>query len=245
MMDKNELQEQLETTISLIGLGQVSPKDSGIGSMLKEMRSICMDTHVKMIAKYKPVADAYFTAHPNERKANLKYKIECELNRMSDSGELDFDEQENGGYLIGESRSHVMNTISDKIAKKKSAPKPPRDPNTPRIRDRRGYVFNGKTYGKGPLVLAVVSHYVENNDIDYMTLKKVFPDSLLKSYGIFKRVDEAREASVKRNRYFLKDTQLIQVSDDQIAVCNQFTGNNIGAFITKASSIGYEIKLED
>lgn len=110
-------------------------------------------------------------------------------------------------------------------------------------RDNSKYKFNNQEYGKGPLVRAVVAKYVEDNSpVTFKKLKEVFPDTLLKRFGIFQDVEMAKEIGGKGNRYFTKPEQTIKLKDKSIVVCNQFTFANIQPFLKVAKSIGYKIK---
>ena len=91
-------------------------------------------------------------------------------------------------------------------------------------RDSSKLKFNGEEYGKGPWVRAVVAQYVTDNpDTDYKKLKEVFPDDLLKRFGIFQDEETAAVIAKKGNRYFTKTEQVIKLKDKSVVVCNQFT----------------------
>lgn len=110
-------------------------------------------------------------------------------------------------------------------------------------RDNSKFKFNGQEYGKGPLVRAVIAqHVADNPKITNKALKEVFPDELLKRFGIFQDEDTARSLSGARDRYFLKPEHLIKLKDKTIAVCNQFTSDNIRPFLQAAKKAGYKIK---
>lgn len=110
-------------------------------------------------------------------------------------------------------------------------------------RDNSKFKFNGQEYGKGPLVRAVISqHVADNPKITYKQLKEVFPDDLLKRFGIFQDEETARSLSGARDRYFFKPEQLIKLKDTTVAVCNQFTSDNIRPFLQAAKKAGFKIK---
>jgi len=110
-------------------------------------------------------------------------------------------------------------------------------------RDSSKLTFNGQEYGKGPLVRAVVAKYVTDNpNTDYAKLKEVFPDDLLKRFGIFQDEETAATIAKKGNRYFTKPEQVIKLKDKNIVVCNQFTLANIQPFLKVAKALGYKVK---
>lgn len=110
-------------------------------------------------------------------------------------------------------------------------------------RDNSKFKFNGQFYGKGPLVHAVVSQYVaDNKGTTYKKLKEVFPDELLKRFGIFQDEEAAKQIAPKGGRFFSKPEQIIKLKDRSVIVCNQFTLANIQPFLQVAKSLGYKIK---
>ena len=113
-------------------------------------------------------------------------------------------------------------------------------------RDNSKYKFNGEEYGKGPLVRAIVAKYVEDYpDTTYKQLKEVFPDTLMKRFGVFANETEAKKLSGSKPRYFLKAEQMIKIKGQKepIAICNQWTAVLIAPLILKAvKELGYKIK---
>lgn len=110
-------------------------------------------------------------------------------------------------------------------------------------RDNSKLKFNGELYGKGPLVRAVVAQYVTDNPgTTYKKLKEVFPDGLLKRFGIFQDEETANRIAPKGGRYFTKPEQMIKLKDKKVVVCNQFTLTNIQPFLKAAKDLGYKIK---
>lgn len=146
---------------------------------------------------------------------------------VEESGQQETPEQEG---KIGEHIEEVESKIEEPLSKSNG-------------RDNSKYKFNNQEYGKGPLVRAVVAKYVEDNSpMTFKKLKEVFPDTLLKRFGIFQDVEKAKEIGGKGNRYFTKPEQIIKLKDKSIVVCNQFTFANIQPFLKLAKSLGYKIK---
>jgi hypothetical protein len=203
------------------------------------MQSLCITTYNELLLKYKPVSAAYFASRPSER-VTQKINLEAKINRLVKN--LEFTENDfDGNNLKLETRDQIILDLCNKISNKK--PKPKSNPNVPRVRDRNCYTFNGNTYGKGPIVHAVVKEYLKKNPNKTLEdIKKVFPDYLQRNYGIVQSVEKARLLSGKHNRFFLKDNQLIQIKDTTVAICNQFTGANIEPFLKHAAMLGFIIE---
>ena len=107
-------------------------------------------------------------------------------------------------------------------------------------KDTSKYTFNGKAYGKGRLVHAVVKDYVSKNpDTTFDALKKAFPDewqaggSKSDKRAVFRRLSHAQEIHEETGyiRHYIKEGETIQLSDEVIAVSNQWGIGNIGDFV--------------
>jgi hypothetical protein len=107
-------------------------------------------------------------------------------------------------------------------------------------KDTSKYTFNGKAYGKGKLVHAVVKDYVSKNpDTTFDALKKAFPDewqaggSKSDKRAVFRRLSHAQEIHEETGyiRHYIKEGETIQLSDEVIAVSNQWGIGNIGDFV--------------
>ena len=111
-------------------------------------------------------------------------------------------------------------------------------------KDTTQYQFNGLTLGKGPLVLAVIKHHVENNsESTFPSLKAQFPDSIRGSDGVFDTIESASEKYARNNKkkHFINPKDQIKLQDSTIAVSNQWTASTIDPFISVAKELGYEI----
>ena len=94
--------------------------------------------------------------------------------------------------------------------------------------DKSTYIFNGNTYGKGRLVLAVVEQYVsDNHGLAKKELEESFPSALQGSIGVISSIEEA-EGKYKGKRHFVKNA--IKLSNATVAVCNQWGSKNIDMF---------------
>jgi len=111
-------------------------------------------------------------------------------------------------------------------------------------RHTKKYVFNGLTYGKGRLVLAVVQAYMSDHpDTSFVELSSVFPKELQGSSGVFVKQDIAREIFERtgHKRHFIKPAELIQLGKEKLAVSTEWSVENIERVIETAESFGYTI----
>lgn len=144
--------------------------------------------------------------------------------------------------------SEMVFSMGEEQVKEESEPGDQTQKETPIVKPTKGrdnskYKFNNEEYGKGPLVRAVVAKYVEDNpSINYDGLKKIFPDELLKRFGIFQDEKTAKEIGGRGERYFFKPERTIELVDRTVVVCNQFTFENIQPFLKVAKQLGYKIK---
>ena len=102
------------------------------------------------------------------------------------------------------------------------------------------FVLNGQSYQKGKLVHAIVADYVKEKNATLTELKSVFADKLNKSYGVFQEINVAKE---KPGRYFTNKSITLS-GGKRIAVCNQWTTENIQPVLAVAKSLGYKITAE-
>jgi len=100
-------------------------------------------------------------------------------------------------------------------------------------RDYTKYRFRGQVYGKGRLVLAVVTTVVEQNpEITFEELKSKFPDHLQGSSGVFEDASSVLSDPMRSRRYYGKANEIIGLRGDErsIVVCSQW-GLNTSQFI--------------
>jgi hypothetical protein len=128
--------------------------------------------------------------------------------------------------------------------------------------DTTKYIFNGKEYGKGRLVLAIVEQLAKKHT--YYELRKMLPDecgipespsalskgyrilcNIQSKYGIFQTLNEARRRNTsKQHRYFFDNP--IQTSDGiTIVVTSQWAITNINKFIRRVKREVRGIKIKE
>lgn len=103
------------------------------------------------------------------------------------------------------------------------------------------FVLNGQSYQKGKLVHAIVADYAKEKNATLTELKTVFADKLNKSYGVFQEINVAKE---KPGRYFTNKSITLS-GGKRVAVCNQWTTENIQPVLAVAKSLGYKITAEN
>ncbi len=140
-----------------------------------------------------------------------------------------------------------LNTFGKALYKDKyEKVKPERNPS--QSKDFSKYLFEGKTYGKSRLVLAVVTRYAEDcQPATFDELKEAFPNDLQGSLGVVRLINEVSDkykgiGGVKR--YFIKEDEIIHLSSgEQVIVCTQWGSSNTEEFVKHAMfDLGYEIK---
>jgi hypothetical protein len=113
-------------------------------------------------------------------------------------------------------------------------------------KDFSKYIFEGNTYGKSRLVLAVVKKYVEDHHpTTFDKLESAFPSSIQGSLGVVRRIEDVSDkykgiGGVKR--YFVDDV-IYLASGEQVIVCTQFGATNTDKFVDHAvNEFGYLIE---
>ena len=113
-------------------------------------------------------------------------------------------------------------------------------------KDFSKYIFEGNTYGKSRLVLAVVKKYVEeHHPATFDELREAFPDAIQGSLGVVRRIEDVSDkykgiGGVKR--YFVDDV-IHLASGEQVIVCTQFGAPNTEKFVEHAvNKLGYSIE---
>lgn len=107
--------------------------------------------------------------------------------------------------------------------------------------DNTKYIFNGNIYGKGRLVLAVIKFYAKNNPgTSYNQLKRVFPDSL-QGGETFTTISIAQSKKDRRN--FTKPVELIELTDQVIAVSTEWGISNIKRFLENCNRLNIKIEI--
>jgi hypothetical protein len=239
------LEARITSAMKSISTGEKHPPETGIGKMFSELRVLDEASHKNMLQLYMPISKAY-GERPDVIAAKAKAKkLEDEQRKLhldsihiASTGGISDDDIGRPTRTAKEAKSKVKKEPKVRVPKVKGPAKEKGN------RDRTAYMFNGEEYGKGGLVRAVVREYVKANPkISFDMLKKVFPDTLMKSYGVFQTYEKATEASKVRRRYFLKDDQLIKLSGPVklIAVCDQWSAATIPAFLSCAKLLGYKI----
>lgn len=113
-------------------------------------------------------------------------------------------------------------------------------------KDFTQYKFDGKTMGKGKLVLAIVQKFVADNEPNFVELRRAFPEHEVRAYkGLFVTLEEANkinEANNKRSRFYTANEEVIKLKGNaKIAVTNQVTADLVNRMLPIAARLGYTI----
>lgn len=112
-------------------------------------------------------------------------------------------------------------------------------------KDYTRYLFQGNSFNKRKLVLAVIQQWIsEKNPNSLLELLQAFPQEI-RSGSLFVPVKEAKEIYNRNSiyRHFLGDDEILKFPDaSQYAVSNQWGKGSIEKFIYQAKKIGYEIE---
>jgi len=254
--DIKSLELRIDKAIKEIQKGEKTPKEAEIGKLLNLLKAMDEASYVKYAEKYRPVSNEYFEKYrqSDEYKSSPEYKklVEQEKKKKEERRKaLEFAETlkgGGGGSFVGDDDDGPPRPKKGaKPAKKEPKVKLPKTPKAQKekgVRDLTLLKFGGEEYKKGPLVLAVIRKYVKDNPkTNYDLLKKAFPDELLKGYGIFQSYEKAMEISKKVKRFFLHDDQLVRLAGPvkNVAICNQFSSDNILPFLAHARKMGFKI----
>lgn len=109
-------------------------------------------------------------------------------------------------------------------------------------RDLTTYKFNGNEYNKTRLSHALVLQVVKDKKPSLKALLELFPDEIIRPYGMIRPIKEAKEISKERLRFLIKPDEEIIIRDCSIAVSNQWTPDRMEILLGIAKKLGYKIK---
>lgn len=112
-------------------------------------------------------------------------------------------------------------------------------------KDYTRYLFQGNSFNKRKLVLAVIQHWVsENKPSSISELLQAFPQEILRG-GLFVPEQEAKEIYQRQGiyRHFLGEEEVLEFSDStRYAISNQWGKGNIEKFVNQSKKLGYEVE---
>lgn len=130
----------------------------------------------------------------------------------------------------------------EKVVKEIEQDEPKEKPKKKIGRDLTTYKFNGNEYNKGRLAHAIVAQAAKDKRFGLKGALDIFPDELIRPYGMIKPIKEAKEMSKERQRFFIKSEEEIKLRDCSIAVSNQWTPDRMEKLLVIAKKLGYKIK---
>ena len=112
-------------------------------------------------------------------------------------------------------------------------------------KDYTRYLFQGNSFNKRKLVLAVIQHWVsENKPSSISELLQAFPQEIRRG-GLFVPEQEAKEIYQRQGiyRHFLGEGEVLEFSDStRYAISNQWGKGNIEKFVNQSKKLGYEVE---
>jgi hypothetical protein len=114
-------------------------------------------------------------------------------------------------------------------------------------KDKTRYSFNGRMYGKGRLVLAVVEEYIrKHNNCTLAELQEIFPKELQKNYFVVDTLENAKniiqESRRHQGRHFVENPIVLN-NGEKVVVTTEWGIGNIDRFIAKAKDLGFNIEV--
>ena len=112
-------------------------------------------------------------------------------------------------------------------------------------RDTTKFILDGKRYGKGKLVHAIVEKYVNMNpNISAAQLMLVFDKSLQGSLGVVRTLKDVKiNCSDYSRRFFVTPEYIIHTSTEDCVVCSQWGIGNIGNILVRAEQLGMKVQM--
>ena len=112
-------------------------------------------------------------------------------------------------------------------------------------RDTTKFILDGKRYGKGKLVHAIVEKYAYMHPgITSEQLMLVFDRSLQGSLGVVRTLEDVKfNCSDYGRRFFVSPEYIIHTSTEDCVVCSQWGIANIGNILARAEQLGIEVQM--
>lgn len=105
------------------------------------------------------------------------------------------------------------------------------------------FIYKKASYNKSQCALKVVTDYVTAEKPTLAELEKAFPKEIVSRFGVFNTIDQAKELSKGRDRYYMKEGQILTTSDGhQVVVTTQWTFERIMQFSDAAAAVGIKFK---
>jgi len=111
-------------------------------------------------------------------------------------------------------------------------------------RDNTRYVFESSApLPKGQCVLSILKAYVRDHKPTLKDFKATWDDAIVQRYGITQELNNAKALSGDRDRYFMKEAQILKTKDGKKLACtSQWTTERLEAFLQIARKLKYTVK---
>lgn len=136
-----------------------------------------------------------------------------------------------------------VTVLSDSENEKKELSEPKAKPS--KGRHTGMFIYKKASYNKSQCALKVLTDYVTAEKPTLEELEKAFPKEIVSRFGVFNTMDQAKELSKGRDRYYMKEGQILTTSDGhKVVVTTQWTLERILQFSDAAAAVGLKFTQE-
>ena len=105
------------------------------------------------------------------------------------------------------------------------------------------FIYKKASYNKSQCALRVVTDYVTAEKPTLAELEKAFPKEIVSRFGVWNTLEQAKELSKGRDRYYMKEGNILTTSDGyKVVVTTQWTLERILHFSDAAAAVGIKFK---
>lgn len=118
-------------------------------------------------------------------------------------------------------------------------------PQVKKGRDTSKFVFEkSEPLPKGQCALSIMKAYFRDKKPLLKDVKAAWDDTIVQRYGVTQELSNAKALSTDRDRYFLKENQILTTKcGKRIAVTSQWTAERFEAFLKAAKKLNYTVKV--
>jgi hypothetical protein len=173
------------------------------------------------------------------------------LSKLNKDGLIEIGEDENGKtYTV--KKPDGLKELAGEQTETPAEPKPEKKVETPKKkqtapvpvgRHTGKFIYQKIALSKSACAFRVISDFVEKNKPSLKQLKAAFPDEIVSRFGVINELKTAQDLSKDRNRYHLKDHQVLITSDGKkVVVTNQWSIDRFLRFCEAAAALKIRIR---